>query len=232
MALNFGTAFQYDTSLGSQQTSMLAAQDAAFSGAGSDSSFFGATAGVTSVVGALSSIYGAYQASNTANYQASVQNMNLRSQAIQQNLSADIARLNARSAENTAQGTLLAGQRAVQSQRMKSAQLKSTQRASMAANGIDLGSDTAVNILTTTDVLSEIDSNTIEANAIRAAWGYRTNSVSELNRASMANANANMSLSAQYGGMNTGGAVAASLIGGATNVASTFYRLNRAGVFN
>jgi activator of 2-hydroxyglutaryl-CoA dehydratase len=207
MALNIGTSFQYGTGIGSQQTSMLAAQDAGMGAAAGASNFFGATAGPLMAIGAIGSAFGSY-------YQAKAQRAQLR-------LQADLSRINARVAESAAQSTLLAGQRQEQGVRMRTAQLKSRQRATMAARGIDLGSDTAVNILTGTDVMGEIDANTVAANAVRAAWGYRTEGTNSQIAASMSEANAR--------GVSPGASAATSLLGNAGSVASTYYSLNKVG---
>jgi hypothetical protein len=105
----------------------------------------------------------------------------------------------------------------------KAAQLKGSQRATMAARGIDLGSDTAVNILTGTDVMGEIDANTVAANAVRAAWGYRTEGTNSQIAASMSEANAR--------GVSPMASATSSLLGNAGSVASTYYSLNKAGAF-
>jgi hypothetical protein len=38
-------------------------------------------------------------------------------------------------------------------------------------------------VLTSTDVMGQIDKNTIAANAVRSAWGYRTQATSFQNEA-------------------------------------------------
>lgn len=134
---------------------------------------------------------------------------------------AAIDEINARSAESAAQGELERGQLREQSARLQTAQLKSAQRARLAANGIDLSSPTAANVLTSTDVMGEIDANTIAANAIRAAWGLRTEAVGLQNDALLARAGADS--------VNPLGQAAASLLGNAGQVADSWYRLNRAG---
>lgn len=58
--------------------------------------------------------------------------------------------------------------------RIRTSQLKGSQRAAMAANGIDLSVGTAQQILTDTDQFGAIDANTIIDSAAREAWGYRT----------------------------------------------------------
>lgn len=158
---------------------------------------------------AASSAIGSY-------YSAKTQAANLAGQAA-------IADINAQVAENTAQSALLAGQREEQSSRLRTAQLKSTQRTGMAANGIDLGSDTALNILTTTDLMGEADANTIAANAVRSAWGYRTQGANYKAEAAGARATAS--------GISPTTAAASSLLGSAGNVASSWYSLNKAGAF-
>jgi hypothetical protein len=260
MALNIGTSFQYNTNIGSQQTSMLASQDAL----GASSMSWGGAMGAMSVIGSVGQLAGTYYsaraANSTARYQSQMAGLQRQSMAIQSrgielqgrsqklelDLKATISGINARLAETAAQSTLLTGQRQEQGQRLKTAQLKSTQRNQMAARGIDLGSDTATNILTTTDVMGEIDANTIEANAVRAAWGYRTEGVNYQIDAAMATANGNMAVanaranaaanmsgapSTSYSRVSTGAAMASSLLGAATNVASTYYSMNKAGAF-
>jgi len=283
MALNIGTSFQYNTNIGSQQTSMLASQDAL----GASSMSWGGAMGAMSVIGSVGQLAGTYYSAKMANSNASYQSrmadlnfghqtkmfgmqrkslgiqsraieMQGKSQKLELDLKATISGINARLAETAAQTTLLTGQRQEQGQRLKTAQLKSTQRNQMAARGIDLRSDTALNILTTTDVMGEIDAQTIEANAVRAAWGYRTEGVNYQIDAAMAAANGNMAVAnaganaaannasanvpvaqnmpvAARGGytrVSTGAAIASSLLGSATNIASTYYTLNKAGAFS
>jgi hypothetical protein len=137
---------------------------------------------------------------------------------------ADMSDINARLAESTAQGTLLAGRAEEQRSRLQTAQLKSSQRAAMAANGIALDEGSAADVLTSTDVLGEIDANTIHANAVRAAWGYRTQSMNARNDALLRRSAA--------GGLDAGAAAVTSLIGSATQVSSSWYRLNKDGAFD
>lgn len=134
---------------------------------------------------------------------------------------ARIADVNARLAELSAQTTLLQGQREEQNARLKTGALKSAQRVGLAANGLDLGSATAANVLTTTDVMGEVDANTIAANAVRAAWGYRTQGVNSQNEAIMKRATAS--------GIDPAGSAVSSLLSGAGQVAGSWYSLNKVG---
>ena len=58
--------------------------------------------------------------------------------------------------------------------RQQVAQLKGSQRASLAANGLDLGEGSALDILTGTDILGTMDAGGIRQNAEREAAGYRS----------------------------------------------------------
>lgn len=137
---------------------------------------------------------------------------------------AGLDEINARISERSAQQELRAGQLNEQRSRLGTAALKGSQRAALAANGVDLGSDSAIALLTTTDVMGEIDANQIATGALRSAWGYRTQGVSQQNSALMARAQAS-SISPLSSGATT-------LLTGATSVASSYYTMQKAGVFN
>lgn len=85
-----------------------------------------------------------------------------------------VGKVNAQIAEMGAQAELQKGEHQVASLTLQAGQLKSRQRAAMAANGIDLGEGNAAEVQASTDIMKEIDKNQIEQNAIRSAWGYRT----------------------------------------------------------
>lgn len=199
---NYLTAWRYDTSPGSAQTTLLTQQDAGLAGGGM--SVATASTGLMAL-GVINSVAGSYFAARQAKAQ-------LRFQA-------DMAETNARLAETAAQQELLRGQREYGTSRLKTAALKSAQRVGMAANGIDLGSDTALNVLTTTDVMGEIDANTIAANAVRAAWGYRTQGVNMANEA--------MVKRAAGDAVSPASSATTALVSGAGSVAQSWYRNNR-----
>lgn len=159
--------------------------------------------------GAGSSAVGSY-------YGAKSQKSNLQFQA-------DIAEVNARIADLGARSEMLRGEREVQSSRLKTAQLKSSQRASLAANGVDLGEGSAVNILSTTDLMGELDADTIAANAVRSAWGYKTQASNARSEAIVGRGTA--------AGINPAGSAVTSLLGGSGQVASSWYSMNKAGAF-
>lgn len=134
---------------------------------------------------------------------------------------AAIADTNARIAELGAQQELYRGQQQVGALTLKAGQLKSSQRAAMAANGLALGEGSAAEVLASTDIMKEIDANTLIANAVRSAWGYRTQAVDFQNEAIMKRAAAS--------GIRPGMAAATSLLGGAGKVASSWYMLKKDG---
>lgn len=119
--------------------------------------------------------------------------------------------------EYQAQNALVQGEREMQRSRLSTAQLKSTQRASMAANGVDLSQGSAAQVLTSTDTLGEIDAQTIEHNALLNAWGYRSDA-----RMKRASASA----------ISPGMSAATSLLGSAGQVASSWYAMSKAGAFD
>lgn len=168
---------------------------------GSFMDFAGSAGGAMSIAGAVSSAVGAYYSARSAKN-------SLKHQARMAEINAQISELGAKSA-------LLQGQRQEQASRLAAGQLKSRQRVSMAANGIDLASDTPQNILNTTDFMSEADALTIQRNALQAAWGYRTQATNQQIGATMARADA--------GGVSPFMSAATSLVGSATAVAPRWY---------
>lgn len=167
---------------------------------------------VSPAMGPLLSTFGAINGAIGTYYQMQAMQNNLRFQS-------DMAKINAQISETNAQATLLAGQRAQQNVRLRTAKLKSGQRVAMAANGIDLGSKTAVNVLTSTDLMGEIDAQTVENNAIRAAFGYRTQAVNDQNTARLSSSVAD--------NISPFGSAAGSLIGSAGKVADGWYRYSK-----
>lgn len=177
--------------------------------------------------GAASSAIGAYSGAKSSksslNFQAGMADTNAKSIM-------DMALINQQMAEGSAQQTLLTGQREVQRSQIATANLKGSQRASMAANGIDLGEGTANQVLTSTDVLGEVDANTLQANAVRSAWGYRLQGQAEFNRsrtqADNSRSQAVMSR-ASADAISPGNAAFTSLLSSAPTVASSWYQYDK-----
>jgi hypothetical protein len=164
-----------------------------------------AISAVAAIGGMATGIAGSIQSANAQRAQARYQ--------------ADVARVNQTIAGYQADSALEAGAKKEQQQRLQAASLKGTQRAVMAARGLDLGEGSPLDILTGTDILGEQDALTIRTNAAREAWGYRTQGASYGATAGMYDATAN-NTTAAYG-------VASSLLSGAGQVADAWYRYKR-----
>lgn len=168
--------------------------------------------GATSAIALGSSVMGMASGAMGSYYGAKSQKSALAFQA-------SMADTNARIAELGAQSALAAGHQQIAAQTMRAGQVKGAQRAAMAANGIDLGVGSAGEVQASTEILKEIDKNTLQANAIRSAWGYRTEAVNAKNKSLMSRASAS--------GISPGGAAMTSLIGSAASVAKSWYGLSK-----
>lgn len=134
---------------------------------------------------------------------------------------AQVARNNATLAQYQAKDAIEAGAHEEQGRRLKTAAMFSDQRASLAANGIDLGEGTATDLLATTKYIGEIDALTVRDNAAKRAWGYRVQGQDFTDQAAMKDATA--------GGINPMMAGVTSLLGSAGGVADSWYRNKKAG---
>jgi len=190
-------------------------------------------AGVAS--SALGAYFGAQSSKLTLEGQADTADINARMVASSADANRTIAEINARTLEKQAQGTLLTGQREEQKARIATANLKGKQRATLAANGVDLGAGSAENIQTTTDVMGEIDASTIAANAVMSAWGYRTQASNVKAQALIDDANAKTSITNLNNQARTSRSASSaispetsaftSLMGGAGQVAASWYKM-------
>lgn len=155
------------------------------------------------VGGGLSSAIGSY-------YAAKGQQYGLEAQA-------KINEINAHLAELSAQSAMIAGQKQASNQLLKTGQLKSSQRASMAANGIDISETkgTSQDVLNSTDFMGQTDANNIESAAIMRAWGYRTEATNYTNAAIMARG--------QKDAISPGMQATSSLLTSAGPIASSWY---------
>ena len=129
---------------------------------------------------------------------------------------ADMAAIDATTAERSAQAAQAAGQHQEQQSQLNTANLKAAQQVGFAANGIDLGEGSALHTLTSTDVMGSIDQNTIHANAIRQAWGYRTTATNYENDA--------IAKRSAAGAISPTAVAGTTALTGATQVASSWYK--------
>jgi hypothetical protein len=122
------------------------------------------------------------------------------------------ADLNAGLADQQASDALARGQDAEFKSRLRTAQLKGTQTATLAAHGVALDQGSALDILTSTDVMGAADAATIHDNAAKESWGYKVQASNYRSQAANANPWA------------AGGA---SLLGSAASVADRWYKYNK-----
>ncbi len=148
---------------------------------------------------------------------------------------ASLLELNASISETQARMQTQIGQREEQQLRLRSRQLKGSQRASIAASGVDLGVGSAARVLATTDYMTEVDASEIRANAARQAFGYRVQAVNQKFAAMTAKAQGtsyragSAFSSVAASGISPLGSAATSLVGGAGQVASAWYNFKKAG---
>lgn len=177
---------------------------------------FSASSGALAQASLISQI-GGVAASTAGGYYSA------KSQKSAAGFNAAMAELNARQSEQQAQSALQQGKRQVAAITLKAGQLKSAQRAALAANGVDLGTGSAAELQASTDIMKAADAGTAELNALQAAWGYRMQGVNSKNQALMARAQARS--------ISPFGAAASSLLGGAGQVANSWYGLSKVGAF-
>ena len=127
--------------------------------------------------------------------------------------------LNAKQAERDAQQELSKGNEQVAMTTMRAGMVKGSQRAAMAANGIDLGEGSAAEVLTSTDLMKENDVNNITANAVRAAWGHRVEATNHTNAGNMKRAGAS-TISSFWRASD-------SIAGGAGQLAQSWYSMSK-----
>lgn len=144
-----------------------------------------------------------------------------RSQQVALRGAADIQDINAGQTELSAQQELARGNAQVAQVTRRAGQIKGSQRAAMAKNGVDLGDGNAAEVLASTDIMKEEDVNTITANAVRAAWGERMVATNQKNDAAAKRAGANS--------ISPGMAAFTSLIGSSSQIASSWYSMNKSG---
>jgi len=171
------------------------------------------------VAGAVGSALGTYYSIKAAQYRANSQALNLEFQQ-------EISYIVARTAERDAQHTLLAGQRAAGRVGLQYRQLKEATITRQSAAGIQAGVGSAAEVATSIELAKETDQLAITRNSVRAANAHRTGRVNARNRAQFAGVSAE-NLRRDASALSPFGSAATTLVGGAGQVASTWYKYNR-----
>ena len=137
--------------------------------------------------------------------------------AIQQGKAAQqVARNNATMSEYAAQDAQRRGEEEASAIQRRAAALKSSQRVSLAAKGLDLSYGTAADLQDQTDFFGQSDAATARTNAGREAWSRRAGGQQALAEGQFARSNANLQA--------TG-----TLLSGAGQVADKWHKYNRRG---
>jgi hypothetical protein len=163
------------------------------------------------IFGGINSAVGGFFAAQAQQYQD-------KSQALNLGYESDMAAINARSAEYSAQSTLEAGKSQIANMTMAAGQQEASTTATMAAHGIRLGQGSAQEITASQNIVKDINAYTIDANATRAAAQDRTQATnfsnqSLLERTSAANATRSANSVSPFSAMTSSLLTTASSVG-------------------
>lgn len=110
----------------------------------------------------------------------------------------EVAKQNAGLADFQAEQEAKIGAIAEERHRAKVKQMIGSQRAGLAANGLDLSGGTALDLVTETAMLGEEDALMLRFNAMNKAWGYRTEATNLRNDGKWAKAAGQNAATATY----------------------------------
>jgi len=181
------------------------------------------TPGQASQLGGIFAVGGAIQGAIGSYFNAKSQALQLESQASSLAFQADISQLNAVQAEFTAQQIMRAGNLKQGQVSLRAGKIKSSQRASMAARGIDLGVGSAVETIATTALMKEIDMLTVNSETVRSAEAARLQRQNYLTQAAIQDVSAE-NVMASSRTISPTMAATTSLLGSASSVANAWYQ--------
>jgi hypothetical protein len=124
-----------------------------------------------------------------------------------------VGRNNQIMSEYAAQDALQRGEEAAIASQRRTSQLRGTQRAAMAARGLDLGSGTPAELIDQTDFFGEQDVRTARTNAKREAWSARVSG-------------ADAAMQGRYSARQGATAAGGSILGGGAQAADKWYTHN------
>lgn len=116
-------------------------------------------------------------------YSAKAQKANFKHEAA-------MADVNAGLATQKAEGAFVQGRTQIFNTMRQYGQQMARQRASMASRGVDMGYGSMAESRATSEFMAQVDYNTMSANALRTAWGFRQEATNYQNQARIARANA------------------------------------------
>jgi len=133
---------------------------------------------------AVSSAIGSYYQAKNEKYKLESKSSSIRHQV-------EMDKIQARQYEFQASSLLESAHRQIGANTMKSGQIKSSARTSMASNGIVLGVGSSQEVQATTDLIKEIDSLTINSNAVQRAEELRMKKVALEDQSNLTGLSAN-----------------------------------------
>ncbi|MCV6545693.1 MAG: hypothetical protein OIF56_00145 [Cohaesibacter sp.] len=145
-------------------------------------------------------------------------------QADAANYNARVAEMNAQIAEKRSKDAFERGQQDEQKKRQDVAQIQARQKAAMAANGVDLGYGSALDLLVDSATMGELDALTIRSNTAREAYNHDVDAVNKRSQSQLFRMEAKAAKTGGY--LNAMG----TLIGGASG-AYKGYRQSRIGAY-
>jgi hypothetical protein len=172
--------------------------------------------GVSGIVSSLAGLAGGLMGNR---YSSSASDSMAKSAQLAAEAQAQLAETNASIADLQAEAALSKGNAAVARLTQQAGQMKSAQRAGMAARGIDLGQGNAAEILASTDMMKDVDKATLIYNALNESFGYRTNAINARAQAGMARA---QGMAAGVSGYSSGTGYASTLITGASSLSKAW----------
>lgn len=177
----------------------------------------------SSQLGGIFAVAGAVQGAIGSYFNAKSQALQLESQSSSLAFQADMSRLNAVQAEFTAQQIMRAGNLKQGQVSLRAGKIKSSQRASLAARGIDLGVGSAVETIATTDLMKEIDMLTVNSETVRSAEAARLQRQNYLTQAAIQDVSSE-NVMASSRTISPTMAATTSLLGSASSVANAWFQ--------
>lgn len=140
--------------------------------------------------GLLLSFFGAANSAVGAYFDLSSQKIAAQSQESTLRYQQSLSQVNARIADDQALDIAAAGSREVGRQTMQAGAQKSSNRASQAASGVQLGKGSAAEAIASGDIIAKIDRYNIESNIARSVAAARMQSVNIRNQGRLAGVSA------------------------------------------
>ena len=177
-------------------------------------------------LGPIIAIFGAANSAIGTFYQAKSAQNQLKSQALNQQFQSEMSAINAKSAEFSAQQSMLSSARQIGRYTMAAGQAKSSAKASMAARGIRGGVGSAAEVVGSMDLIKEIDRMTMSANSVRQAEAIRNQAMNYRNQSVMSGLSAD-NLNTTAGTISPGFGMSTSLLTSAADIGQNWARNNR-----